>query len=208
MSVYIDPLRKCSINKEWHWKESCHMFADTLEELHAFAQKIGMKRDWFQNKRLPHYDLTKTRRKIAIENGAVEVDLNWVKQKLKQTKKMNLNDLMQIKESLKKECPDFDDVEYQKFFNWIENSADGNLIWSDTFVNARGQRTVNEKFAHWSFSWRFGFVSFLFKKDEEIRAKIAASMFVWLWLKHNVPVEYAIRCAEAYALNYAVPCEK
>jgi len=64
--IYIDILRQCSTNKEWRWKQSCHMFADTLEELHEFAQKIGMKREWFQDKRLPHYDLTITRRKLAV----------------------------------------------------------------------------------------------------------------------------------------------
>jgi hypothetical protein len=51
------------------------MFADTLEELHAFALTIGMKRAWFQNKpELPHYDLTEGRRAIAIKKGAVSVD--------------------------------------------------------------------------------------------------------------------------------------
>lgn len=30
----------------------------SLEELHVFAQKIGLKREWFQNKgKLSHYDL-------------------------------------------------------------------------------------------------------------------------------------------------------
>jgi hypothetical protein len=50
------------------------MFADTLEELHAMAGKIGMKRSWFQNHRLlPHYDLVPSRRAVAIRLGAVEV---------------------------------------------------------------------------------------------------------------------------------------
>ena len=50
----------------------CHMVADTLDELHEMADKIGMRREWFQNKRLPHYDVCKSRRKLAIERGAVE----------------------------------------------------------------------------------------------------------------------------------------
>jgi hypothetical protein len=42
-----------------------------LDELHKFAQSIGLKREWFQEKSQPHYDFT-TRRKlnIAILAGA------------------------------------------------------------------------------------------------------------------------------------------
>lgn len=48
--------------------------ADDLDELHAFAARIGMKRAWFQpHPRHPHYDLTESRRKMAIEKGAVFV---------------------------------------------------------------------------------------------------------------------------------------
>jgi hypothetical protein len=35
-----------------------HLVADSLEELHRFARRIGLKREWFQEGRLPHYDLT------------------------------------------------------------------------------------------------------------------------------------------------------
>ena len=51
------------------------MAADTLDELHAMARKIGMKRSWFQNKneRHPHYDLVKSRRDKAVALGAIEV---------------------------------------------------------------------------------------------------------------------------------------
>jgi hypothetical protein len=53
----------------------CHMMADTLDELHDFAQRLGMKREWFQNKdRFPHYDVSKGKREQAIRMGAVPVD--------------------------------------------------------------------------------------------------------------------------------------
>lgn len=52
---------------------SCHMFADTLPELHEMAIVIGLKRAWFQKKSAAHYDLTASRRKLAVENGAVEL---------------------------------------------------------------------------------------------------------------------------------------
>ena len=55
------------------------MYADTVEELHAFARKIGLRREWFQNKpRLPHYDLNKSRREAAVRLGAVETTFEHV----------------------------------------------------------------------------------------------------------------------------------
>lgn len=57
----------------------CHMMSDQpgqagLDELHAFAASIGMKRDWFQNKPgKPHYDMSKNRRFLAIRKGAQPV---------------------------------------------------------------------------------------------------------------------------------------
>lgn len=73
--IYVDSLSPCVPNKNWRWKESSHLIADTEEELHSFALKIGLKREWFQNhSRLPHYDLTANRRKIAVEHGAIEIN--------------------------------------------------------------------------------------------------------------------------------------
>jgi hypothetical protein len=74
MSVYVDQIMPHGGSKTFRWKKSCHMFADTPEELHALAAKIGMRREWFQNdERLPHYDLTESRRALAVRHGAVEV---------------------------------------------------------------------------------------------------------------------------------------
>lgn len=54
------------VNKEW-----CHMVSDTsLEELHAMAEAIGLPGLAFQG---DHYDLTPTRRALAMTRGAVEV---------------------------------------------------------------------------------------------------------------------------------------
>lgn len=71
MAVYVDQSR------DWGWRlgPSCHLIADTLDELHAFAARIGMKRSWFQNKASgPHYDLTVGKRAQAVALGAVELD--------------------------------------------------------------------------------------------------------------------------------------
>ena len=52
--------------------DGIHLVSDnSLDELHEFAQKIGLKRKWFQDKRLPHYDITSKRIfKISLDNGA------------------------------------------------------------------------------------------------------------------------------------------
>jgi hypothetical protein len=76
MAVYVDQLAP------WGWVLrgnkvlSCHMFTDSadLEELHAVALRIGMKREWFQSHRIaPHYDLTPSRRLTAVTLGVIEV---------------------------------------------------------------------------------------------------------------------------------------
>lgn len=71
--VYVDPLVAYGWKLRGRVTLSCHMFTDgDLSELHNLAQKIGLKREWFQDKRLPHYDLTPSRRVLALRNGAVE----------------------------------------------------------------------------------------------------------------------------------------
>lgn len=51
-----------------------HMAADTLEELHLMAERLGI-RHHFQNKQgKPHYDICKQTKAIALELGAKEVD--------------------------------------------------------------------------------------------------------------------------------------
>lgn len=84
MSVYVDktfvlPSReqqafRVGLRNGHRW---CHMWADTPEELHAMAKRIGMRRAWFQDdRRLPHYDLVPSRRALALKFGAVEADLS------------------------------------------------------------------------------------------------------------------------------------
>ncbi len=74
--VYVDSIIVYPNAKRPFDKGSCHMTADTLEELHAMALRIGMKREWFQDHPLmPHYDLTPRRRKAAVILGATEETL-------------------------------------------------------------------------------------------------------------------------------------
>lgn len=54
-----------------HGHRWCHLLADSLAELHAFAEQLGLKKDWY---RRGHYDLVPPRRARALELGAIEVD--------------------------------------------------------------------------------------------------------------------------------------
>ncbi|KAA9369580.1 DUF4031 domain-containing protein [Ochrobactrum quorumnocens] len=80
MSVYVD-----NMASSFGRLILCHMWADTLNELVEMADIIGVKRKWIQGHEtlsLPqyrsaswvHFDISKAKRKLAIENGALETD--------------------------------------------------------------------------------------------------------------------------------------
>lgn len=76
MMVYIDELKRWPTKIRCFKPGSCHLTADTLEELHAFAAKLGLKREWFQEHiLLPHYDLTPRKRLAAEMFGATFVPI-------------------------------------------------------------------------------------------------------------------------------------
>lgn len=53
------------------YTDGVHLVADSLRELHAFAHSLGLRGEWFQGKRRPHYDLTTPRALArALANGA------------------------------------------------------------------------------------------------------------------------------------------
>jgi hypothetical protein len=58
----------------------CHMVSPDLDALHAMADRIRVKRRWFQDPRTmpkvscPHYDICQSKRALALTAGAVEVD--------------------------------------------------------------------------------------------------------------------------------------
>ena len=75
MSCYVDKLRPFGWRIRGRETESCHLLADSLDELHAMAQAIGLKREWFQDKRSgKHYDLVPSKRDLAIARGAIALD--------------------------------------------------------------------------------------------------------------------------------------
>lgn len=74
--IFVDQLFPTAPNAQWPYKSSCHLASFPVDkaELKAFAQKIGLKDEWFQDgeppQKLPHYDLTESMRMKAIANGA------------------------------------------------------------------------------------------------------------------------------------------
>jgi len=71
MAVYVDKSKN-----QYRGMIMSHLLADTVDELHEFAQKLGLKREWFQPKSTPHYDVCQRVRKLAIQLGAIEIDRN------------------------------------------------------------------------------------------------------------------------------------
>lgn len=65
MTVYVDnakiPFRNMLM---------CHMVADNEVELHKMADKIGLKREWYQG---DHYDISLSKRKLALKYGAKQI---------------------------------------------------------------------------------------------------------------------------------------
>ncbi len=69
MTVYIDFPKYRPFGKLMRgMRPSSHMMADSLQELHEFAESMGIKRCWFDsNRRHPHYDLTGERLERVLE---------------------------------------------------------------------------------------------------------------------------------------------
>lgn len=88
MGVYVDKARH-----NYGRMKMCHMIADTEEELHTMADRIGVDRKHFQAEgTFKHYDVCLTKRNKAIKCGAYEVtsrelvrlaySSNWITRKL------------------------------------------------------------------------------------------------------------------------------
>lgn len=74
MSVYVD---RVAIG--YGRMLMCHMIADSPDELHAMADRIGVARKWFQappKASFWHYDIAKSKRDLAIAAGAIDCDRN------------------------------------------------------------------------------------------------------------------------------------
>jgi hypothetical protein len=73
MAVYVDD---AFVHADWgRWTGGGHLQADSLEELQAFAEGIGVWRGWLQSRPgrpdRDHYDLTREKRELALAAGAI-----------------------------------------------------------------------------------------------------------------------------------------
>lgn len=75
MAILIDSFQNGARGPFRYWYRRCgHLVSDaSLEELHQFAAELGLRREWFQMKSIPHYDLTGEVYELAIERGAILV---------------------------------------------------------------------------------------------------------------------------------------
>lgn len=72
MAVYVDPAAHA-----FGRMVMCHMWADTLAELLAMADAIGVRRKWLQQPPKAswvHFDICKSKRALALRRGAIETD--------------------------------------------------------------------------------------------------------------------------------------
>ncbi|MDI1241795.1 MAG: DUF4031 domain-containing protein [bacterium] len=97
MAVYVDGLRDYG----WRHGPSCHLLADSVEELIEFAESMEMRREWFQAKSTPHFDLTADGRTAAVSMGAIELTNRELVAKIRELRhRRRLND--EISRHLKK----------------------------------------------------------------------------------------------------------
>ena len=69
MTVYVDDAVTL-----WRGDRWAHLMADTLDELHAFAAQLGLRREKFQDKTSgAHYDVPAPVREDALRLGAIPI---------------------------------------------------------------------------------------------------------------------------------------
>src|SRR5436190_4285874 len=75
MAILIDSFQNGARGPWRYWHRRCgHLVSDSsIEELHEFAASLGLRREWFQRKSVPHYDLTGEHYELALERGAILV---------------------------------------------------------------------------------------------------------------------------------------
>jgi len=72
VTVYVDDMEA-----KFGRMVMCHMWADTLDELLAMADRIGVARRWLQQPPKAswvHFDISKSKRALAVAAGAVATD--------------------------------------------------------------------------------------------------------------------------------------
>ena len=86
MAVYVDKM----VDYSWRHGPSCHLIADSVEELIEFAVEMGLRAEWFQPRSSPHFDLTAEGRKAAVRMGAIELNNRELVAKIRELRKRRL----------------------------------------------------------------------------------------------------------------------
>jgi hypothetical protein len=75
MAILIDSFHNGARGPARYRHRRCgHLVSDaSLDELHEFAESLGLRREWFQMKSIPHYDLTGELYRLALRRGATLV---------------------------------------------------------------------------------------------------------------------------------------
>jgi hypothetical protein len=61
-------------HRDHSFKLSCHMTTmGTVDDLHAFALRLGLREEWYAEDPIPHYILSPKLRAKALMLGAVEL---------------------------------------------------------------------------------------------------------------------------------------
>ena len=71
MATYVDDMRA-----PFGRLIMCHLLADSDEELHAMADRIGVDRKWWQSPEKTsgsYYDIALSKRALAVKAGAIEI---------------------------------------------------------------------------------------------------------------------------------------
>ncbi len=77
MKVFVDKIQIIQPKSKRvakHGDRWCHLWCEDGDEkyLHEIALKIGLKKEYFQQTKISHYDLTPSKRAKAIAAGAIE----------------------------------------------------------------------------------------------------------------------------------------
>lgn len=108
--VFVD-----NYNKKFGRMIMCHIIADTDEELYTMIDKISVKRKWKHN---DHFNICINKKRLAIENGAVEIltlELAKIWYLKKMRKKRKIKNVL-LSEDLKniRENPNYFEEEKQR----------------------------------------------------------------------------------------------
>lgn len=98
MTVYVDDMRMEAKVGNFTAKWS-HLTADTSDELIEFALTIGLKESWIQYPGTwkEHFDVTESKRQLAIKNGAKEIGYLSKEAQILMRKKQEEDEAYQLK---------------------------------------------------------------------------------------------------------------